>query len=92
MSVRNQKFLDNWKSSREGGFKRFMIVEGGIFGTLLFVLLLIYNLFTETLPHPALSVDTFYMFIWYILSGIFIYAPIMWWYNERLFKKHTNQD
>lgn len=90
MAVQNPKFIQNWEESRKGGLKRFMLLEGSIFGVLLFVLLLIYYWFTDSLQFSILSFDTFYMFIWYVLGGIFIYSPAMWWYNERLYKRHLS--
>jgi hypothetical protein len=92
MADRNSKFIQNWEESRKGGLKRFMLLEGSIFGVLLFILLLIYYWFTESLQFQILSIDTFYMFIWYVLGGIFIYSPAMWWYNERLYKKNASSD
>ncbi len=89
MARLNDRFLRTWSETRQRGLKYYMFVEGLIFGILVFIVTGLISLWHLSITEAFFTMDAFYMMITYILGGIFIYSPIMWWYNERLYRKYV---
>ncbi len=85
------KFYQTWTSTRVRGFRYYMLVEGSIFGLLLSLVLLAVNAFKSSFAEAFLTTDAFYQTGLNVLLGIFIYAPVMWWVNERIFQRLLKQ-
>jgi hypothetical protein len=90
MPTLNDRFLKNWSDTRRLGIKRYMLMEGSIFGVLVFVITRLISLWEVTIVEAFFTSDAFYMLVWYEFGGIFVYAPVMWWYNERMYQKHID--
>jgi hypothetical protein len=86
----NDRFMSTWSVTRRRGIKYYMLVEGSIFGFLVFVITGLISLWDITFKEAFFTVDAFYTMLAYILGGIFVYSPAMWWYNERMFKKYSD--
>lgn len=69
-----------------------MLVEGSIFGVLVFVITGLISLWDISFKDAFLTINAFYMMLAYILGGILIYSPAMWWYNERMYKRYSESN
>lgn len=92
MTRLNDRFLQTWVETRSRGLKFYMFVEGTIFGVLVFIITGLVSLWDKTFIEAFLTMDSLYMMMAYILGGIFVYSPAMWWYNERMFKKYAESE
>jgi hypothetical protein len=84
----NERFLKNWSDTRRLGLKRYMLIEGSIFGVLIFVITRLISLWEVTVVEAFFTSNAFYLLAWYVFGGILVYAPVMWWYNERMYQKY----
>jgi hypothetical protein len=89
MATLNERFLKTWSDTRKRGLKFYMLVEGTIFGLLVFIITGLVSLWDLSFKEAFFTLDAFYMMITYVLGGILLYAPMMWWYNERMYRKYT---
>jgi hypothetical protein len=89
MATLNERFLKTWSETRKRGLKYYMLVEGSIFGVLVFIITGLISLWDLSFIEAFFTLDAFYMMITYVLGGILLYAPLMWWYNERMYRKYT---
>ena len=89
MATLNERFLKTWSETRKRGLKYYMLVEGTIFGLLVSIITGLVSLWDVSFKEAFFTLDAFYMMIAYVLGGILIYAPLMWWYNERMYRKYT---
>ncbi len=89
MATLNERFIQTWSETRKRGLKYYMLVEGSIFGVLVFIITGLISLWDLSFKEAFLTLDAFYMMITYVLGGILLYAPLMWWYNKRMYRKYT---
>lgn len=89
MATLNERFLRTWSDTRKRGLRFYMLVEGTIFGLLVFIITGLVSLWDLSFKEAFFTLDAFYMMITYVLGGILLYAPMMWWYNERMYRKYT---
>lgn len=66
-----------------------MLVEGSVFGVLVFIITGLISLWDISFKDAFLTIDAFYMMLAYVLGGILVYSPAMWWYNERMYKRYS---
>ncbi len=89
MPTLNERFLKTWAETRLRGLKYYMLVEGSIFGVLVFIITGLVSLWDVSFKEAFFTIDAFYMMVAYVLGGILLYSPAMWWYNERMFKRYS---
>lgn len=92
MATLNERFLKTWAETRQRGLKYYMLVEGSIFGVLVFIITGLLSLWDVSFKEAFLTIDAFYMMLAYVLGGILIYSPAMWWYNERMYKRYSESN
>lgn len=87
MSDKDLKFIEGWRVNQEKGWFKFSLINGSLWAVFTYVALRVINFFFE--EDAALAIDTnllLELFVW-LLAGVFLYGPVVWHSNQRIYKK-----
>ena len=88
MKKNDKIFVDNWTETRKKGKWNFFFKFGNVFGILASIVSFFFS--TEYNGVNSFFTQTFLVkLIIYILVGVFIFSPVLWWLYENRYKKLT---
>ncbi|GGE37742.1 hypothetical protein [Psychroflexus planctonicus] len=89
MKKSDEKFMKNWKKTKESGFKKYALTHGLGFGIIMTVFNLIWLNYNQ---EQSIEIDQFIITgIVMIFVGGFTYAGITWLMNEYIYKKKVEK-
>jgi uncharacterized membrane protein YvlD (DUF360 family) len=91
MENKDNSFVQKWKKVREKGLLRHMISTGLSFGILVFVILSIYTWIVTDQAYKS-TYDFLIQLIISVVIGGGIYALVIWFLNEYMYKKKTGEN
>lgn len=83
---KEELFIEKWEKIRPKGIVKFSLLHGSLYGILLFVVLLVVDLFKK----PFADIFTLQLLIdfgMYLLAGIVLLGPFEWMMGERQYKR-----
>ena len=90
MDDRQQQFIQRWENIRAKGRLRYAIVNGGLFGLVIFVLVSLVKLGEHSFSSIFLSPDALQEAVSWVVGGILSYGTIVWWMNEKAYDRIKN--
>lgn len=89
---REKKFVAHWKTKRKMGKWKFCLIQGVLLWAIpVFIILqIVHVLFNEENVFEIGKLVT--SFIVWMLAGFFGFGLLMWWLNERAYRKLTTKN
>ncbi|TAE74368.1 MAG: hypothetical protein EAZ85_04860 [Bacteroidetes bacterium] len=79
-NIQKSKYKIYWDKQKEKGFWRYCLQEGLIWGILTGIFVEVFKVKTLTENFDIIQVAGF------MLAGVFLYAPLVWFLNNRIVK------
>jgi len=90
MNKNDKIFVDNWTETRKKGNWNYNIKFGSIFGILASIVGFFFSKDYDGV-NSFLSQTFLIKLVVYLLVGIFVFAPVLWWLYESRYKKLTKE-
>lgn len=90
--MKNSKFINQWRETRELGQLNHILTNGLAVAFLSFIIVNLNLIWTNSFAETFFTKYTIYNILISFMLGAFIYAPLVWYNNERLYKKSSKEE
>lgn len=93
LSKYDESFLQSWGEKRKAGRWMYGLKEGAFAGLFngIFVLVILTLFDKKSFATEVFSLKGLAWVVFFVVSTIIAYATIMWWVNERSYRKKMNR-
>jgi hypothetical protein len=86
MKESDKKFLATWEETRKKGLLHYILINGVIWGAVVFLFATLFDLTEKSFAEAYLSLKALGKFASFLVAGVFFYSPTMWWYYNWRYK------
>ncbi len=83
----NEEFVRQWYKIRQKGFWRYALKTGGFWGLFMAIIMNLFDLSEHSFEEVFLSKSFLIDLIFWIVSGIFLFAGALWALNNYIYKR-----
>ncbi len=91
MEDRNEQFTNKWDMIRSKGRMRYAVVNGGLFGLVIYVIVSLLKLGEYSFEEIFFTPNALREAASWVFGGMLSYGTIVWWMNEKAYKRIKNQ-
>jgi hypothetical protein len=92
LNDQDKKFKETWEKRQIKGRWHYGLVNGSIFGFVVFVVINLFKLQDQSLSEVYFTAVALSQMLTMVLAGIIGYSTIKWWMNENIYKKIIDKE
>ncbi|MBK9565330.1 MAG: hypothetical protein WAT22_14745 [Saprospiraceae bacterium] len=92
MNDQDKKFKEIWEKRQVQGRLRYGIVNGSLFGFMVFVIINLFSLKEKTFQDVYFTYPALSQLLTMVLAGIIGYSTLKWWMNQNIYKKIIDRE